>query len=103
MPDDAPNSPPGPVPSNEDEASVTAFQDATSPATSSDAPASETFESEHARAQRARRTIQLQKRAAFLLDLLKRFDTLIYAQLAFLYYLEYVLSLVILSHILHNS
>lgn len=99
MPDDTPNSPPGQV---EEEAPGTASPDVASPATSSDAPASEIFESEVAKARRARQTIQLQKRAAFLLDLLKRFDTLIFAQLAFLYYLEYVFTFQTLSKLIAN-
>lgn len=95
MPDDSPNTPQGQAPSDNDvEAPGTASPDvasAASPASSSDAPASDAVESEEGKAQRERQKVQLQKKAEFLLDLLKRFDTLIYAQLAFLYYLEFVL------------
>lgn len=87
MPDDTPNSPPGQVPSD----GAAEAPGAGSPASSSDAPHSEIYhESDEAKSARERQVIQMKKKAAFLLDLLKRFDALVYAELAFLYYLEYV-------------
>ena len=90
MPNDTPPSPPGPQPAAENELQQ---QDA-APGTDSPAMITQSSfrnsseESLEAKERRAWHTTALKQRLAFLTDLLKRFDTLIYAEIAFLYYLE---------------
>lgn len=90
MLNDTPPSPPGPQPAGEnelqeqDEAPGTA-----SPATTTESSSSDNSEeTDETKARRAWHNTALKQRLAFLSDLLKRFDTLIYAEIAFLYYLE---------------
>ena len=92
MPNDTHPSPPGPQPAggnelqeqDQDQAPGTA-----SPATTTESSSSNSSEeSDETKARQAWHNIALKQRLAFLTDLLKRFDTLIYAEIAFLYYLE---------------
>lgn len=90
MPNDTHPSPPGPQPGGENELQ----EQNEAPGTSSSATTTESSssgsseESNETKGRRAWHNTALRQRLAFLTDLLKRFDTLIYAEIAFLYYLE---------------
>ena len=92
MPNDTPPRPPGPQPPDESELQVRT-QEATGtilPTTTTEFSSTDiSEESDAVKRRRAWHNTALKQRLAFLIDLMKRFDTLIYAEIAFLYYLEY--------------
>lgn len=93
MPNDTPPSRPGPQPAGENELQVQTQDEApgtASPITTTESSSGDNSEeSDEVKGRRAWHNTALKQRLAFLTDLLKQFDTLIYAEIAFLYYLEY--------------
>lgn len=90
MSSDTPPIPPGPQPAGENELPEQNEAPATAPTatTTNSSSRGSSEESDEAKGRRAWHTVALRERLSFLTDLLKRFDTLIYAEIAYLYYLE---------------